>query len=149
MNNPLVRALPIAGRTFGPSFLAGLALLWRRALARHIAPTLLAFALSPALAMPALPLPVAGSSSDHALWMTAAQPSVVLAQVNPKEAIKSFLEFLSWVLILLGVCLVAYGAIQIAQGRHLDGVVALTAGFILVMAVPLVYYFAKLAGTQM
>ena len=73
---------------------------------------------------------------------------LLLAQVDLKAPIKAFLEFLSWVLILLGVCLVAYGAILIAQGRHLDGVVAIVAGFILVLAVPIIYYFAKLAGIQ-
>lgn len=70
----------------------------------------------------------------------------MLAQVDPKAAIKSFLDFISMVLILLGVCLVAYGGILIAQGRHLEGIIAIVGGFICVLAVPIVYAFSRWAG---
>jgi hypothetical protein len=91
-------------------------------------------------------LPVASVGEALAAGTPAAIVLLAQAQVDLKEALKSFIEFLSWVLIALGVCLVAYGAILIAQGRQLDGVVAIVAGFILVLAVPIVYYFAKIAG---
>lgn len=97
---------------------------------------------------PASPWPAGDPGAASGPGITVAPAVVFLAQMDPKDALKSFLEFLSWVLITLGVCLVAYGAILIAQGRHLDGVVSIVAGFILVLAVPIVYYFAKISGTS-
>jgi hypothetical protein len=70
----------------------------------------------------------------------------MLAQVDPKAAAKSFLDFLTIVLILLAVCLVAVGGIYVAQGRYTEGLAAIVGGFIAVLAVPIIYYFAKLAG---
>jgi hypothetical protein len=146
--NLVVRICPMAGHTLHPSLLASLALLWRRVVAQLIAPALFTSILLQALNVRALPLPVAAAAGGPTLAMRAIPGSVLLAQVNPREAIKSFLEFLSYILILLATCLVSYGSILIAQGRHLDGVVAIVAGFILVLAVPLIYLFAKYAGTQ-
>jgi hypothetical protein len=70
----------------------------------------------------------------------------MLAEVDLKAAAKAFLEFLTIVLILLAVCLVAVGGIFIAQGRYAEGLAAIVGGFICVLAVPIIYYFAKLAG---
>lgn len=101
------------------------------------------------------PLPASAQLSPQfsavasgALIAAPANGLVLLAQVDIKDAMKSLLEFLSWVMIAMGVCLVAYGAIRIAQGHQMDGGLAIVGGFILVLAVPIIYYFAKLAGTQ-
>ncbi len=147
-DNLLEPSLPCAGRTCDTFSASSLARRLRTASARVIALVSCGLALMAPLAAPAHPLREFRPGTSSALVITPASPVVFLAEVDLKEALKSFLEFLSWVLIVLGVCLVAYGAILIAQGRHLDGVVAIVAGFILVLAVPIIYYFAKLAGTQ-
>lgn len=70
----------------------------------------------------------------------------MLAQADLKGPAKAFLDFLTIVLVLLAVCLVAAGGILISQGRYAEGLAAMVGGFICVLAVPIIYYFAKLAG---
>lgn len=146
--NLLVPSLPSTGLSSSTTTVPRFARPLRLALPRVMATVFCGVALMAPFRAPAPPLPAANPGAASVPGITAAPAVVFLAQIDPKDALKAFLEFLSWVLIALGVCLVAYGAILNAQGRHLDGVVALSSGFILVLTVPIVYYFAKIAGIQ-
>jgi hypothetical protein len=119
-----------------------------RVLARGFTVVLLAAALLAPQALAAAPAAGAVGSAPSA-WSAQPVPAGAwFAAIDLKQAIRSFLEFLGWVLILVGVCLVAYGAILLAQGRHFDGIVAVVSGFILVLSIPMIEYFAGLAGIQ-
>jgi hypothetical protein len=72
---------------------------------------------------------------------------VILAQADVNSAITSFTTFLGRILLLIGIVIIAWGGWQVARrGEHADGLIAIIGGFIIAMAVPIIRFFASLAG---
>lgn len=70
----------------------------------------------------------------------------MLAQANAIPGLDSLLQFLQTVAVLVGLCLILYGAWQIHQGHVSHGVLSLIAGFIAVITIPLVRLMAGWSG---
>jgi hypothetical protein len=72
---------------------------------------------------------------------------IILAQADVNSAITSFTTFLGRILMLVGIVIVAWGGWQVARrGEHADGLIAIVGGFIIAMAIPIIKFFASLAG---
>lgn len=61
-----------------------------------------------------------------------------LAQASGIPGIGPFLEFLQAVAVLVGMCLILFGAWKLHQGDVASGALSLVAGFLCVVAVPLI-----------
>jgi hypothetical protein len=83
-----------------------------------------------ALQIPNLPIPIAA----------------ILAQGATIPGLANFVTFLQTVSILVGICLVLYGAWQIHQGRLGEGVLSLVAGFLSCVTVPVIRLIAGWTG---
>ncbi len=71
--------------------------------------------------------------------------AAILAQATI-PGLANFVTFLQTVSILVGICLVLYGAWQIHQGRLGEGVLPLVAGFLSCVTVPVIRLIAGWTG---
>lgn len=71
--------------------------------------------------------------------------AAILAQATI-PGLDNFVAFLQTVSILIGICLVLYGAWQIHQGRVGEGVLSLIAGFLSCVTVPVIRLIAGWTG---
>lgn len=71
----------------------------------------------------------------------------VLAQATFDSALTAFVAFLSRILLLIGIAVVAYGGWLISQGKNADGVMAIIGGFVIVAAVPIIRLLASMVGS--
>jgi hypothetical protein len=69
-----------------------------------------------------------------------------LAAVSVDDAIKQFIEFLSRIMMVIGIAVVFYGGWKIHRGEVEEGVLALIGGFIVCLAVPIIKVLASYAG---
>lgn len=71
----------------------------------------------------------------------------IFAQTTFDSALRSFLEFLTKILVLIGVALVFYGGWLIGQGKTAEGVLCIIGGFVIAAAVPIMRMLAEMTGT--
>jgi ABC-type bacteriocin/lantibiotic exporter with double-glycine peptidase domain len=76
-------------------------------------------------------------------------PTPLLAQQSPIPGLTQFLSFLQTVTVLVGICLVLYGAWQVHQGRVSEGALSLVAGFLSCLAVPIIRLIAGWTGAAL
>jgi hypothetical protein len=69
-----------------------------------------------------------------------------LAQASGIPGVGPFLDFLQGVAILVGICLILFGAWKLHQGDVASGALSLVAGFLCVVAVPLIRTMAGWTG---
>lgn len=73
---------------------------------------------------------------------------LLLAQASFDSALTSFISFLTRILLLIGVAVVALGGWLIAQGKNSDGILAIIGGFVIAAAVPIVRLLAQITGSS-
>lgn len=71
---------------------------------------------------------------------------LLLAQASVDDPINNVLHFFSKILVMIGLCAVAFGGWRVHRGEASDGLMALAGGFIIILAVVITRYFAGLAG---
>lgn len=69
-----------------------------------------------------------------------------LAQASSIPGVGPFLEFLQAMAVLVGICLILFGAWKLHQGDVASGALSLVAGFLCVVAVPLIRTMAGWTG---
>lgn len=75
-----------------------------------------------------------------------APPTAILAQASSIPGVGPFLEFLQAVAVLVGICLILFGAWKLHQGDVASGALSLVAGFLCVVAVPLIRTMSSWTG---
>lgn len=73
-------------------------------------------------------------------------PTAFLAQTSGIPGVGQFLEFLQAMAVLVGICLILFGAWKLHQGDVASGALSLVAGFLCVVAVPLIRTMAGWTG---
>ncbi|MCC6235527.1 MAG: hypothetical protein IT580_23025 [Verrucomicrobiales bacterium] len=73
-------------------------------------------------------------------------PPGVLAQATSIPGLDQFMGFLQTVTLLVGACLILFGAWQIHQGRVAEGALSLVAGFLSCVTVPVLRLIAGWTG---
>lgn len=69
---------------------------------------------------------------------------ILLAQASIDQRIDSFLEFLTKVMLLVGVVMLFYAGWKIHRGEVEDGLLAAVGAFIVALAVPIIRHFFSL-----
>lgn len=70
----------------------------------------------------------------------------LLAQAAPDQAIDTFLSFLSKVFLIIGAISICYGGYEIARGRLQEGLLAISGGLVVAIAVPTARWLMKVGA---
>lgn len=71
----------------------------------------------------------------------------ILAQATLDEPLRRFLEFITKVLLLIGLALVVFSGWLIGQGKTDNAVLCIVGGFVIAAAVPIMRMLAEMTGT--